>query len=75
MRELVFGIALLALEAYDEWRGVTLVLASLVVLAVGDFFIIAIHGGWWQSFKSHFGPTAIASWAVWKLWQEHMAGV
>lgn len=85
VRELVLGLALLLLEAYGEWRAVTVVLGCVGLNGVGDFILAGLRMGseegtekgngsasrWWDSFKAHGVPTILGYWAVWKLWQEH----
>ncbi|KAK5465366.1 hypothetical protein LTS15_001929 [Exophiala xenobiotica] len=83
VRELVLGLALLTLEAYDEWRAATILLACIGINGVSDFLIAGsqkgngtgkgVEGGvsWWSSFMVHGTPTILGYWTVWKLWQEH----
>ena len=39
VRELCLGLALLALEAYGEWRAATILLACIGINGIGDFLI------------------------------------
>ncbi|KAJ9606661.1 hypothetical protein H2200_008669 [Cladophialophora chaetospira] len=73
VRELVLGLALLILEANNEWRAVTALLGCVGLNGVSDCIIAATlsGGGWWPSLKVHGIPTVIGYWSVWKLWQEH----
>lgn len=73
VRELCLGVALLALEAYDEWRAVTILLACIGINGIGDFVLSSSQKevGWWTAFKAHGTPTILGYWSVWKLWQEH----
>ncbi|ETI22538.1 hypothetical protein G647_06613 [Cladophialophora carrionii CBS 160.54] len=71
-RELCLGVALLTLEAYNEWRAVTVLMACIGLNGIGDFLLAgASGGGWWPSFTTHGIPTIVGYWAVWKLWQEY----
>ncbi len=76
VRELVLGLALLILEAYNEWRAVTVLLACIGLNGVSDvYFAGSLGGGWWPAFKAHGVLTIIGYWTVWKLWQEHWVGL
>lgn len=71
IRELVLGLALLLLEVYNEWRGVTILLACIGINGASDFVIAGFYSGkWWSSFTAHGFPTLLGYWTVWKLWQE-----
>lgn len=71
-RELCLGLALLFLEAYDEWRAVVILLACIGINGIGDFFVAGSLGtGWRPSLLCHGIPTIVGYWTVWKLWQEH----
>ncbi|KAK4939673.1 hypothetical protein LTR10_020063 [Elasticomyces elasticus] len=72
VRELVLGLALIFLVAYNEWRAVTILLACVGLNGLGDFFLAGNLGtGWRSSLMCHGIPTVVGYWAVWKLWQEH----
>ncbi|KIW50288.1 hypothetical protein PV05_11890 [Exophiala xenobiotica] len=45
VRELCLGLALLTLEAYDEWRAATILLACIGINGVGDFLISGFQLG------------------------------
>ncbi|KAI1629928.1 hypothetical protein EDD37DRAFT_604795 [Exophiala viscosa] len=72
VRELVLGIALILLEACNEWRAVVILLACVGINGMGDFLLAGNLGtGWRSSFMCHGIPTIVCYWTVWKLWQEH----
>ncbi|KIX05937.1 uncharacterized protein Z518_03911 [Rhinocladiella mackenziei CBS 650.93] len=72
VREHCLGLALLILEACDEWRAAVVLLACIGINGTGDFLLAGSLGtGWWPSFTTHGIPTLVGYWAVWKLWQEH----
>ncbi|KAK7894807.1 hypothetical protein LTR67_005546 [Exophiala xenobiotica] len=49
VRELVLGLALLTLEAYDEWRAATILLACIGINGISDFLIAGSLGSQSQS--------------------------
>jgi len=72
LRELCLGVALLVLEAYGEWRAVTVLLGCVGINGVGDFVLAGMKGaGWKASMTSNLVPTLVGYWAVYKLWEEH----
>ncbi|EXJ74545.1 uncharacterized protein A1O5_02841 [Cladophialophora psammophila CBS 110553] len=72
IRQLCLSLALLVLEACNEWRAVVIVLACVGVNGISDFLLSAASGaGWGSSFRTHGIPTVVGYWTVWELWQEH----
>lgn len=68
LRELTIGVALWAMMACDQWKGVTIVMLCHGVSGLGDFLIDGTRGqGWSHAFWKHGLPSVIGYWVVWRL--------
>jgi hypothetical protein len=72
VRELVLGLVSSSLIAANEWRALTIVLACAGINGPCDMYLSHRAGASWRdAFMAHGVMTAVAYWAVWKLWEEH----